>query len=352
MLKAEKLKELKNKKYIFPAVVALLALLLVILPFAIDSSRQKMESEASLLSGKVEPASISSTISGTGTLTDGESVEIVLPEGVRLKEYLVNNGDTVKAGEPLAAVDKVSVMEAISSVKETLEYLEDEMSGVSTQYAESYVTSFVSGTVKAVYAQPGDSVRDVMLAHGALAVVSLDGLMTLDIETDEKLSAGDELVLVFPDKTQKSGTVKSCAEGRACITVPDEGYAIGEPVEIKTSSGRSLGSAELHPNREWRATAFTGTVSYSYVYENSPISSGSALFYLSDTAYTGEYELLAAQHREYEDLLEDLFKMYQDESIAAPSDGMVWGISEDTVELLAAKAESEGLFATLLGCGL
>ena len=134
----EKLKMLKNRKYIFPAVLVLLVILLVALPFIVDSSRQKMQSEASVLSGTVELSSISSTISGTGTLTDGESVEIELPDGVRLKKYLVNNGDTVKAGDPLAEVDEVSVMEAISSVQETLAYLEEEMSAASSQYAERY----------------------------------------------------------------------------------------------------------------------------------------------------------------------------------------------------------------------
>ena len=90
------MEKLNRKKYILPVVLFLLAILLVALPFIIDSSRQRFETEASIISGVVERADITATISGTGTLTDGESVVIQLPEGVRLKSDLVNNGDTVK----------------------------------------------------------------------------------------------------------------------------------------------------------------------------------------------------------------------------------------------------------------
>ena len=338
----KKLNNIVDKKFILPAVLFLIALLLVALPFIIDSSRQRLESDASILSGKVSRGSISSTVSGTGTLSDGTSVEIELPDGVRLKEYLVNNGDVVSKGDPLAMVDKVTVMEAISSVQETLAYLEKEMTSASNKYAESYISSSVGGTVKKIYARNGDSVRDVMLKHGALAIVSLDGLMAVEVETAAVLSAGEKLVAILPNGTQVSATVKSVLDGKVTATFADAGYAIGEMVELETASGESLGHGETYLNRAWRATAFTGTVSGVYVYEGNSIYSGSTLFYISDNSYTADYELLAAQHREYEELVEDLFKMYQDGYISAPADGMVWGISEDTVELLAASNDSAG----------
>ena len=74
------------KKYIMSALVILLVVLLVTLPFILDASRKAVESGASILSGTVERGSITTTVSGTGTLSDGESIEIELPDGVRLRE--------------------------------------------------------------------------------------------------------------------------------------------------------------------------------------------------------------------------------------------------------------------------
>ena len=339
------MKKYLQKKYIFPAAVILVMLLLIILPFILDSARAEGEIEASILSGTVSRNSISQAISGTGTLTEDEAFEIELPEGVRLKSYLVSNGQKVKAGEALAEVDKVSVMEAISTVQENLDYLEEEMNSVSTESADSYLSSPVSGTVKAVYASAGDDVQAVMLRYGALAVISTDGMMAVDISSEAKLSTGEPVSLVFSDGSEKAGSVKAALDGAVTVLIVDEGYGIGEKVEVK-SGGKSLGSGELYVNSPWNVTGFTGKVSYVYQAVGNTVYNGSGLFYLSETDYSAQYELLAQEHREYEELMFELFLMYQDEVIKAPADGEISGISKDTVELLS--SNGGGMIAKLL----
>ena len=336
------------KKYVLSALVILAVILLVTLPFLLDASRRETKSEASILSGTVERGSITTTVSGTGTLSDGESIEIELPDGVRLREYLVHNGDSVKEGDALALVDTVTVMEAISAVKETLTHIESEMTAVATENGAAYVQSAVRGSVKAVYAGVGDDVREVMLAHGALALISLDDLMAVDIDCEAALHTGDAVTVVFQNGSRQSGTVSAAADGKITVTLPDEGYTLRESVTVTAGDGTSLGSGELRLNRSWKATAFTGTVRSVYAGEGGAVSAGTTLFQLSDTAYNGEYELLAKEHREYEELAARLFRMYEDGFLAAPADGMVWGIDENAVELLALERENEGPVVKLL----
>ena len=57
---------------------------------------------------------------------------------------------------------------------------------------QPYITAGVNGRVKIVYAQKDDDVAACMMEHGALAVLSLDGYMAVDIDAGS-LAAGDKV---------------------------------------------------------------------------------------------------------------------------------------------------------------
>ena len=134
--------------------------------------------------GVVEEGTVRTALHGGGTLLTEDTETINLPSGVKIEEFLVNNGEFVTAGTPLAAVDEVSVMTAIVSVTETMEYLQGEIKDAKNDKIDSTISATAGGRVKKVFAQKGDSVQDVMLEHGALALLSLDGLMAVEIEKE------------------------------------------------------------------------------------------------------------------------------------------------------------------------
>ena len=118
----------KNKKNIILGIILILiVILLVALPFIAEKSRNSSSGEQSILSGTAEMGDISRTISGTGTLTAEDEEEISLPEGVEVTKYLVSNSQIVKEGDPLASVDRRSVLIAMYNVKETIEDIEEEL---------------------------------------------------------------------------------------------------------------------------------------------------------------------------------------------------------------------------------
>ena len=325
------------KKYIIWGCLAVLVLLLAVMPLMAKNDTEEDGPVASILSGTVETGSVSSTLRGGGTLEAGTAENVTIPSGVKITEFLVKNGDTVTEETPLAVVDKVTVMTAITEVSETLEYLRDEIESMRDETVSSYITANAGGRVKVVYAEAGDSVQDVMLEHGALAVLSLDSLMAVKIQRNMDITTGESVCVTLSDDTEVTGRVESNLNGEIVVTVEDEGYAIGEKVIVTTDDGDRVGSGELYVHNAWRATAFTGTISTVSAQEEKTVSSGSTLFTLTDTDFTAQMEYLSNQHREYEELMQELFQMYDSGVITAPCDGLISGVDQDGAHLLAAE---------------
>ena len=334
-----------RKRVIAVCVSVVLVLLLSVMPM-IAARRGKGEgAKASILSGKVEKGDISTVLISGGTLSQQEGEKINIPSSVKLKEYLVSNGDKVNKNDDLAMVDRVTLMKAISDVQETMDYLRKEMENAKGESSMDRITAQRTGTVKAVYAKKGDDVQSVMLEKGALAVISLDGLMSVELETDKDISAGEKVKIIFKDKTEVSGQVKTYLDGVAKIVFEDENYTEGTKVTVTKEDGTKIGSGKTQINSRWNATAYSGTVSSVKVSEKEEISSGEALFTLENVSSTAKYDNLASQHRNYEELMLSLFEMYQSGTLKAPCDGTVSGIEKDSTLLLS---NAEGVSIELL----
>lgn len=331
----DKMKKKRIKRYVSWACIVALVTALAVLPLLAGTDEDSDGPEASILSDTAQMRLISSELLGGGTLTAEESVQITVPSAVKLTAFLVSNGDTVSEGDAIASVDRVSVMSAITQVQETMDYLAEEIDDASSDSVSSKIIAQAGGTVKLLYAAEGDSVEDVMLTHGALAVLSLDGMMAVDIERNTDLAAGDSVCVTLSDGEEAAGRVESNLNGTLVVTVTDDGYGIGEKVYVTTEDGDRLGVGELYIHSAWNAVGLSGTVGKVRVKENQTVSAGDSLMTLTDTGYTAKYQQLARQHREYEALMLELFRLYQSETLTAPCDGVVSGIDENSLQLLA-----------------
>ena len=148
------------KRYITWGCLALLVALLAAMPLLASQQVEADGPQASILQTTLQQKTIDTQIIGGGQLSSAGSLNIRIPENVKLTGYLVGNGDTVKKGEPIARVDKVSVMTAITEVQETLDYLAEEIAAVSDDTASTNVRALAGGTVKVIYAKEGESVED------------------------------------------------------------------------------------------------------------------------------------------------------------------------------------------------
>lgn len=332
----EKTRKNRIKQIVGWCCLVALVLGLAVMPLVAAESAQSDGPEATVKSARASIETIDQSLRFGGTLAAEDVVEVRLPSGVKLTKFLVKNGDHVNQGEALAAVDTVSVMEAIASVQDTLDYLDKQLNAVDSSSGSVYLTAQTAGIVKAVYAQKGDNVQDVMLANGALVVLALDGKMAVDVESDEPLQVGDSL-LVMLNEEELTGRVESRLGNTFIVTVEDKGYAVDQQVTVATRDGKDLGSGLLYIHDPWKVTGVSGTVSQVSVKENDKVTKGSNLLTLSDTDTTSQQQILLGQRQDYEQIMETLFKLYQSGVLEAPCDGLVDGVDENSALLLTAQ---------------
>ena len=333
------------KKYLTYAVITLVVLILAVMPL-LAANAPSDGPQASILTAEATVSSIGIALIGGGQLSSEATEKVTIPEEVKLTEYLVGNGDILKKGDPIAAVDTVSVMMALSEVQETLDYLSDELSDAGSDSDE--VKAHAGGFIKTIYGQPGDSVRDVMLEHGALAVLSLDGRMAVEIQRSTDLKPGDTVCVSLPDDTEVDGTVESAAGGLLTVSIEDKGYATGETVIVTTQDGNRLGRGQLYIHNAWNAAAYYGTISEVKAKEGDTIAPGKTLFELEIGDYSAQFQILAARRQEYEELMQELFTLYHTGVITAPCDGIVTGVDTNGAFLLSASGAEQDWFVQLL----
>ena len=330
----------KNIKRVtaFACMAALIALLAA-MPLLAGQDGKKEGPRASILSGTVSAGSIDTELIGGGTLAEEDPVTISVPAAVKLTEFLVSNGDAVTAGTPIACVDRVTVMTAISQVQETLEHLSEQIEDAGDVGSTENVTALAGGVVKILYAEEGESVQRVMLEHGALAVLSLDGLMAVDLEAESTLAVGTAVTVTLSDGTAVSGKLARNLAGEMTVTVEDDGYPVGDAVAVTAEDGTVIGSGELYIYSPWNATAYAGTVDTIKVSVGDKLRAGKTVMVLSDVGYSAAYRQLIGQRQEYEALMLELFQMYQTETVTAPCDGMVSGLDKNSAQLLSANGQ-------------
>ena len=337
----DKTKKKNVRRYILWGVLAVVVAGLAMLPALARQQDAQDGPVASVLEAMVKEGSVQATVRGGGTLEAGDGEDIELPPEVKITEFLVKNGQEVKKGDPVAKIDKVSALTAVTEIRTSMAAVEKQMETYSDEKSASTVTAPAGGRVKAIYANPGDSVSAVLVEHGALALLSLDGRMCVTLTVSSQLIPGDSIHVTLDSGKTVTGRVESNLNGELTVTIADNGYAVGDTVTLE-----GLGSGSLEIHNPWLATAFNGTVSQVNIRLEQTVSSGGSLFTLKDTHYTAQRELLAETHREYEELLQKLLTWQDTGVITAPCDGLVSGIDTDSTHLLA--TEDEELTASLL----
>ena len=325
------MKKKKGIRRVLPWVVlALIALILGILPQLARNAATGME--ASVLTARAETGEIENTLAGGGTLTAEKPEEVTVPSSVEITEFFVKNGDRVEQGQALARVDRVTLLGAISEVQKSLEDVAFQMLTNANTYSVAKLTAQVNGRVKAVYAGVGDNARQVTVERGAVAVVSVDGLMVTEIPNELSVEAGERVNVKLPDGTEVPGRIETVMDHMIRVTLSDDGPRIGDPVTVYTMDGAEIGSGLLAVHNPWTLLATDAIVNHVYVKENQQIWVGNGIVEVEKLTGNAEYQALAAKHRQYEELMQELFALYEDDTVKAPNAGFVSDIDENKIK--------------------
>lgn len=305
-------------------VILAIALIVASLPSGI-SAVTKVNSK--VLSAVPEENTISTVLSGGGTLSPQEGTAQSLPQALELETYYVKNGQTVSEGDPIAQVDLVAVKAAISELQEVIDTLDAAIASESSKTNDSVIRSGTAGRVKKIYAREGTAAADTVYESGALLLLSLDGLMAVDLEA--RAEVGQRVTVTLSDGTALEGTVESVSDGTATVTLSDETAPLDDSVTVTTKDGETLGTGNLYIHSRLRVAGAYGTVSQISVKENQQVSAGSALLTLKDTGHTAEYARLLNRRTELEEQMESLVRLSKDGILHADCGGTVSGVDTE-----------------------
>ena len=345
-------KKRKRRKIIITVVSIVLVLAIIAVVGVSFLQRRVREQFASnqgeVLSYEVSTGSISTVVSGSGSLTDVDLNSITVPEGVEITEVKVKTNQAIAKGDILATVDMASVISAMADLQVQIEDLDEQLSDAEDDAASTTIYAGVAGRVKAIFGEAEASVADVMYEHGALALLSLDGYMAVDIETDA-LAVGDSVTVKLSDEEEITGTVESVVGGKATILVTDNGPEYEEAVTVLNGEGTSVGTGNLYIHSALKVTGYAGTIAKVNTSLNAKVSSTSKLFTLEDTSYSANYNSLLRERADLEETLLELLTIQRDGAVLATADGSVYSVdySDDAATAVVTLSTDEKMSVTI-----
>lgn len=320
-------------------VKVILILLIIAVAIAVTALllRDKVEAEYAgdnedeIIQGSVVRGSISTTVYGSGRLSDEDVENIDIPEGVELEKIYVQAGDSVEENALLARVNTNSVMSAMVSLNDEISSVDRKINTASAQTVDNLISSSVYGRVKEIYARTGDDVMELMLEKGALAVLSLDGYMAVDI-TNDTLREGDSVSVLTSLGYRYSGSVDKVIGDTVTVLVTDDGTFNNDSVTVTDFDGNEFGHGTLYIHDPLKIVGYTGTVGYIWADLNKLVYSGSSILELKEQAYTVELDALIVERQELEKELETLISIYRLGAIYAPFSGTIMEVNATDAE--------------------
>lgn len=291
----------------------------------------------------VTRGNLSKTVTGTGTLSISQTENVALDYGVTVTETLVEEGDTVTAGQALLSVDPSALQTAIDTLQDELDSTVSELANLSDSYSTTtYVKMPMDGRVKEVYIEKGQYLQDVMAEKGCIALLSLDGLMTAEISAPEGMAVNDT-VKVTSGRSYTDGTVADITNGVATITFSDAYGSEGGEVTVSYKE-EEIGTATCYIHMPYHLTASEqGYIQAVYLETDVKKWQNNRVCYLTNVPISGTYEALLTTQQEQLAQLNEMKALLAAGVVTAPEDGIVSSI----VTPSAAEAEAHSTLASL-----
>lgn len=327
------------KRLILLAVV--LTAVLFGLKAYIQNQAASSGTESSYSQTQVMRGAMSETVYGTGTTSARNQPNVLAEADGTLTDLRVSVGDEVKAGDILAVLTNDEIDDTITDLEFALWDLDAQITETRAGSKVSSIEAPVAGRVVAIYAKAGDDALAVFRREGALAVISTDERMKVELTSAEGALglALDEKVTVIGEHIYAEGTVVELTRQgtQATITVMEDDLPMnkdydgdgkadmimGRTVEVRNADNRIIGEGTLEPNKPMAVSAFGGTITYVDAILGSKVGRTERMFRLTDSPLTLTIEELRLQREASAKELEEAKEQRENLIIVAPCDGTV-----------------------------
>ena len=327
------------KRLILLAVV--LAAILFGLKAYIKNQAANSDTESSYSQTQVMRGAMSETVYGTGTTSARNQPNVLAEADGTLTDLRVSVGDEVKEGDILAVLTNDEIDDTITDLEFALWDLDAQITETRAGSKVSSIEAPVAGRVVAIYAKAGDDALAVFRREGALAVISTDERMKVELTSAEGALglALDEKVTVIGEHIYAEGTVVELTRQgtQATITVMEDDLPMnkdydgdgkadmimGRTVEVRNADNQIIGEGTLEPNKPMAVSAFGGTITYVDAILGSKVGRTERMFRLTDSPLTLTIEELRLQREASAKELEEAKEQRENLIIVAPCDGTV-----------------------------
>ena len=125
------------------------------------------------------------TVYGTGTTSARNQPNVLAEADGTLTDLRVSVGDEVKAGDILAVLTNDEIDDTITDLEFALWDLDAQITDTRSGNKVSTIEAPVAGRVVAIYAKAGDDALAVFRREGALAIISTDERMKVELTSEE-----------------------------------------------------------------------------------------------------------------------------------------------------------------------
>lgn len=305
-----------NKRKIWPWVLASVVVLVVAAVFFL--SPMTRTTTVAFQTYTVSLGDLESTITGSGTLQTKDVENIDLPDSVLVSQVLVKAGDVITKGDTLATLDYESLVDRAAYLLDELATLDN---NISNRETSQYVYSPVEGRIKYMPASEGDDVVGTISEQGALAIISTDDLMKIEITTEQELSQDSEITVKWSD-TSKTGEVAQKTASGYVITLTDQGTPYKETAQVY-DEGTLIGEGVIEINAPITVQGNSGTIKEVHHDVNAYVYVNSTLFTLKNAIVSTNYRLALAERNETAEQLHAVLIYINNPQIVATYDGLV-----------------------------
>lgn len=293
----------KKARRRWPLVLGVCVLAIALVGASFFAARSRATEESLPETCTIARGDVEATITGNGRLESADTLDVFLPEGVKIEEVLVEAGDGVKQGDALATLEQDSLQELAAQLSGELSALD---AGLRTRRLESTIESPVRGRIKYLPAGEGDDVIEVVCQYGALAVLSTDGLMQVALETGSPLALHTEVSVKWSGG-EETGTVAARTQDGYVVTLDDGNAPYRGRADVYLDDVYiGSGTMEIHaPLAVLGAGGTIGTVHYE---EGDEVYAGTTLFTLDNEPAVDAYRQTMAERGETAERLRDVLQ--------------------------------------------
>lgn len=291
-----------------------------------ESSSTTSYSRAVVTRGALEE-----TVYGSGTTSARNQTNVLAEAEGTLTDLRVSVGDAVKAGDILAVMTNADLDDTITDLEFDLWELDDQILSTSAGSKVTTIEAPAAGRVVAIYAEAGDDALAVFRREGALAIISTDGRMKVelsDVDTSSGVSLGEKLT-VTGETFIAEGTIVDLTRQGTCLTltIQDDSLPMGEKVTVARQNGVSLGTSTLEVNKPMAVSSYGGTIESVKASVGDKVKRADTLFKLTDSPLTLKIENLRLQREAAAKPLEEAKQQRENLIVVAPCDGTIATLS-------------------------